>query len=357
MSICDSSHCTSCMACYNACVKNCITIEPNEYGTLIPTINKDICIGCNLCSLCCPVNNKVDRNNSMEAYACWSLDNDERKTSSSGGIASIFYAHFIKEKSGICYGCSYDNNLQLVYSRATNLDEIIKFKTSKYSFSYTGKIFKKIEKDLKNNLYTIFVGTPCQVAGLKKYLRKDYDKLLTVDLICHGMPPQKYLDEYIESLNLEEKPNNLTFRGSLDFYFSLYKDGKILYSKKSQEDLFFKAFLEGLFYNENCYSCQYANSERIGDITIGDFWGLGVELPFNHETKNGVSVALINTPKGKEYFEEIKDKIFYEQRPVSEAIAGNNQLHHPSKEHVNREIFLKLYSEKGLKEALERTLL
>lgn len=357
MSICDSSNCTSCMACYNACIKNCITMKPNEYGTLEPIINKDICINCNLCSLCCPVNNKVDRNNSMEAYACWSLDNDDRKSSSSGGIASIFYTHFINGKNGICYGCSYDNDLQLIYSRASTLEEIKKFKTSKYSFSHTGKIFKEIEKDLKNNLHTIFIGTPCQVAGLKKYLRKDYDNLLTIDLICHGMPPQKYLDEYVELLNLEEKPNRLTFRGILDFHFSLYNDDKLLYSKQAQEDLFFKAFLDGLFYNENCYSCQYANSERVGDITVGDFWGLGKEKPFNHETKNGVSVVLINNNKGKEYFEEIKDKIFYEQRTVSEAVAGNDQLQHPSAKHINHDAFLKLYSEKDLKEALEKTLL
>lgn len=357
MSICDSSHCTSCMACYNTCMKNCINIKTNKYGNLEPIINQDICISCNLCSLCCPVNNEVTKNNSIEAYACWSLNSDERKTSSSGGIASIFYNHFIKNKNGACYGCSYDDNLQLTYSRATTLEDIVKFKTSKYTFSYTGKIFREIEKDLKNNLHVVFVGTPCQVAGLKKYLKKDYGNLLTIDLICHGMPPQKYLDEYIELLNLDEKPNKLTFRGSLDFYFSLYKDEKILYSKKSQEDLFFKAFLEGLFYNENCYSCQYANSKRVGDITIGDFWGLGKELPFNHETKNGVSVVLINNTNGKDYFEEIKAKIFYEQRPISEAIAGNDQLQHPSKKHINHEKFLKLYSEKGLKEALEKTLL
>lgn len=293
----------------------------------------------------------------MEAYACWNLDINERKSSSSGGLASIFYTHFINNKSGICYGCNYDENIQLVFSRASTLDEIKKFKTSKYSFSYIGKSYREIQKDLNNGLYVVFVGTPCQVAGLKRFLRKDYDNLLAIDLICHGMPPQKYLDEYIESLNLDEKPNNLTFRGILNFYFSLYKDDKILYSKKASEDLFFKAFLEGLFYNENCYSCQYANSERVGDITIGDFWGLGDEEPFEHDTSNGVSVALINNEKGKKYFDEIKYQIFFEKRTVEEAIKGNDQLRAPSNKHINHDLFLEIYSEKGLKEALEKSLL
>ncbi len=219
--------------------------------------------GCNLCSILCPINNDIDRNEIKEAYACFSLDNSERKSSSSGGIASIFYAHFITKKNGSCYGCSYDENLQLKFSRSDNLKEIKKYKTSKYSQSYIGKIFKDVEKDLKNNLFTLFIGTPCQIAGLKKYLRKDYKNLLTIDLICHGVPSQKYLDEYIHGLKLKEKPDNITFRGLNDFQFSVYSKENLILSESSDTNLFFKAFLNGLFYRENCYSCKYANTLRV----------------------------------------------------------------------------------------------
>ena len=152
-------------------------------------------------------------------------------------MASIFYAHFLKNKTSAVYGCSYDNNLQLNFSRATDLKEIRKFKTSKYSISYIGNTYKNIRQDLINGLYVLFIGTPCQVSGLNNFLNKEYPNLLTIDLICHGVPSQIYLDEYIKSLNLNTQPNSLTFRGKKDFFFTLYKDNTILYSKNSDEDI------------------------------------------------------------------------------------------------------------------------
>lgn len=271
-------------------------------------------------------------------------------------MASIFYAHFLKNKTSAVYGCSYDNNLQLNFSRATDLKEIGKFKTSKYSISYIGNTYKNIRQDLINGLYVLFIGTPCQVSGLKNFLNKEYPNLLTIDLICHGVPSQIYLDEYIKSLNLNTQPNSLTFRGKKDFFFTLYKDNTILYSKNSDEDIFYKAFLDGLFYRENCYSCEFATSKRVGDLSLGDFWGLGDEIPFNYDKQDGVSVLLVNTEKGKIVFNEVKDKIFFEKRTLEEAIKGNEQLKHPTRKHKNYDLFLKLYSEFGLKKALEETL-
>lgn len=304
----------------------------------------------------CPVNNKIEKYNPKEVYACWSLDKDDRKSSSSGGMASIFYAHFLENKNSAVYGCNYDENLQLKFSRATNLEELKKFKTSKYSMSYIGNTYKNIRTDLNNGLEVLFIGTPCQVAGLKKFLIKDYDNLLTIDLICHGVPSQKYLDDYIKSLNLNTTPNALTFRGEKDFFFTLYKNTETIYCKNSDEDSFYKAFLSGLFYRENCYNCEYATNKRVGDITIGDFWGLGETIPFNHSKKDGVSVVLINSEIGNSIFNEIKNKIFFEKRTLEEAVAGNNQLRHPTPKHKNHNLFMELYFKKGLKEALEKTL-
>lgn len=223
--------------------------------------------------------------------------------------------------------------------------------------SYIGDTYKNIKKDLINNLEVLFIGTPCQVSGLKSFLMKDYKNLLTIDLICHGVPSQIYLDEYIKSLNLLEKPDNLTFRGINDYFFTLYKNNQTIYSQNSNNDKFYKAFSSGLFCRENCYSCEYATIERVGDITIGDFWGLGKTIPFNHDTKNGVSVALINTNNGIKNFSEIKNKIFFEERPLEEAVAGNDQLRHPILKHPKHDLFMNLYLEKGFKIALEKTLI
>ena len=223
-----------------------------------------ICVfGCNLCSIVCPINNKVQKDEIKEVYACWSLDENIRKSSSSGGIASIFYSDFIENKKGSAFGCSYEENLQLKFSRATTLKELEKFKTSKYSQGYIGNTYKEIEKDLKSDMYSVFVGTPCQVAGLKKYLKKDYEKLLTIDLICHGVPSQKYIDDYISSLNLEEVPDNLTFRGERDHFLTLYKNNKLIFSESSIENDFYIAFLSGLFSRPSCYLCEYTSTYRV----------------------------------------------------------------------------------------------
>lgn len=353
MSICDKTKCTGCMACYNACPGHCIKMVYDENSILIPEIQIDLCSGCNICSAVCPANKVLETNIPKETYACWNLDEEKRKQSSSGGIASVFYEYFIKN-NGIVYGCYYDSNLQLKFSKATSLKEIEKFKTSKYSQSYIGNVYKEIFSYLNKNEKVLFIGTPCQVAGLKTYLRKDYDNLITIDLICHGVPSQKFIDEYIKSLNLESNPDNLTFRGFHDFYFVLYKNSDIIYSEKAKDDAYYHSFLNGLFYRESCYECKYATSKRISDITIGDFWGLGDQIPFEFDITNGASVVLINTEKGFSLFDNVKDTIFYEKRTLEEALAGNEQLRHPSIKNENYDKFKELYKEYGFDYAIKK---
>ena len=355
MSICEETNCTGCMACYNACPKHCISMNYNNIGILIPSIDEENCIRCNICSKICPSKKKVFNNKIMEAYACWDLDEEKRKTSSSGGIASIFYDKIIKEH-GIVFGCNYDENLKLKFSYTDSIKEIEKYKTSKYSQAYIGDSFKKAREFLEQNRKVLFIGTPCQIAGLKNYLNKDYENLITVDFVCHGTPSQKYIDEYIQSLNLSEKPTNITFRGLYNYYFTLYKNNKILYSKKSTEDKYFYSFLNGLLCRESCYNCLYSKPERISDITIGDFWGLGKKFPFNYDTSLGVSVTLINTIKGKNLFDSIKNKIFYEKREISEALAENHQLNYPPEKNKNYEKFHNLYIKYGFERALNECL-
>ena len=154
----------------------------------------------------------------------------------------FFMFTLYKIKIGIVFGCNYDKNLQLKFSSCSSLEEAKKYKTSKYTQAYIGNVFQEVKSNLKKDKYVLFIGTPCQIAGLKSFLKKDYEKLLTIDLICHGVPPQKYLDDYIASLNLEESPDNLTFRGEKDFYFTLYKDRKIIYSKKNHVDPVYTPF-------------------------------------------------------------------------------------------------------------------
>ena len=284
--ICDKNRCTGCSACLNSCPKKCITMKEDEYGVLIPYIDEDKCINCNICRKVCPENNEIDLKEPLKVYAAWSLDEKIRKKSSSGGIAWEMYKYII-EHGGIAVGTKFDNEMNLSHQIATNMNELEGFRGSKYIQSSIGTIFTQIKPYVEQNKNVIFIGTPCQVNGLESFFKnKEIENIINVDLICHGVPPVKYLKEYLKYLKLNNKIDNITFRGENNWHFTGYKKGKIIYKKHNKEDFFYKSFLNGLFYRENCYKCRYARKERVGDITIGDFWGLGDDIPFNHPTED-----------------------------------------------------------------------
>lgn len=350
--ICDDKKCTGCMACYNICPMNAISMTYNERTELSPIIDNEKCINCNLCQTICPANNSIDVVEPKKVYACWNLDEEKRKTSSSGAIAYTLYEKII-ENDGIVFGCSYDDNLQLKFSYAESINDIEKYKTSKYSHAYIGESYKKVEEFLNSSKEVLFVGTPCQIQGLKNFLRKDYDNLYLVDLICHGVPSQLIINEYIKFLNLDNKPTNMTFRGIYSFILTLYNNNDIIYQKTSKEDPYYYAFLNSLFYRESCYQCKFAQPKRGGDLTIGDFWKIGTDIPFNHDISSGVSTMLVNTEKGAKLFNSIKPNIFYEERTFEEAIAGNGQLSAPSKKNQYYDLFKELYAKYGFNRAME----
>lgn len=354
--ICKENKCTGCSTCMNVCPKNCITMKENTQGILMPNINEEKCINCNLCVKKCPENNQSEFYVPLRVYAGWSLDKEERRKSASGGIASEMYKYIINH-GGMAVGTQYDENMNLVHKITNKMEEVKKYKGSKYVQSYIGKVYTQIEKELKESKKVIFIGTPCQVNGLKSFLKnKDDDKLITVDLVCHGVPPIKYLKDYLEYLKIQKQIDNITFRGENNWHFTGYKKGKIIYKKHNKEDLYYKAFLDGLFYRENCYQCRYARKERVADITIGDFWGIGEEIPFNYEIEEGVSLILVNTGKGYELIQKMKSQIFIEERTIEEAQKGNAQLNYPSHKNPNTQIFRELYEKYGFEEAIEKSL-
>lgn len=354
--ICEKSACTGCSACMNSCPKNCIEMKEDEYGILMPNIDENKCINCNLCIKKCPENNSIEFHIPLRVYAGWSLDKEERKKSASGGIAWEIYKYVINHE-GIAVGTQYNENMNLVHKMTDTIEEVKKYKGSKYVQSYIGNLYIQIEEQLKRKKEVVFIGTPCQVSGLKSFLKnKDTSNLITVDLVCHGVPPIKYFKDYLKYLKIQNKIDNVTFRGENNRHFTAYKKEKIVYKRHSKEDVYYSAFLEGLFYRENCYQCRYAKKERVSDITIGDFWGLGDEIPFNHKIEDGVSLILVNTKKGDKLIQDIKSQIFIEARTIEEAQKGNEQLNHPSYKNKNAEVFKKLYKKYGFKVALENTL-
>ena len=361
--ICEKDKCTGCGACMNVCAHNAISLtEQGVCGYIYPEIDQDKCIDCGLCVKTCPVNTPVKLNAPLKAFAAISKDHHDLMTSASGGASSVL-VNSVLNKNGIVYGCVQRNYKNISHERIDKIEDAHLLKGSKYVQSYIGYIYRDVKEDLKTGKTVLFTGTPCQIAGLKSYLKKDYDNLILVDLVCHGVPSQKLLEEDVEYLlrdypNADKEKIRVEFRrkkrspgvfepdwGTFISYGVFNGGGaKTFAHKKKKQDFlidnYITAFMAGTIFRENCYTCSYAQNQRGSDITIADFWGLKkCAVP----TTEGVSLLLPNTQKGLMAINEFKENFIICERPVDEAINGNGQLLHPSLRPKERDVFLSTY--------------
>ncbi|MEG1886907.1 MAG: Coenzyme F420 hydrogenase/dehydrogenase, beta subunit C-terminal domain [Oscillospiraceae bacterium] len=350
--ICEQQKCTGCFACLNICPTDCISMAEDATGHIYPQIDENKCINCNACRQICPAINKAEVHMPTDVYAAWSLDETEHKSSTSGGIAAYLTRKII-EDGGIVYGCSSDCAKEVKHIRVDNPEDAKKLKGSKYVQSFINETYRLAKQDLDSGKKVMFIGTPCQISGLKAYLKKSYPLLTTVDLICHGVPPQKLLFEHLNNSGVTNR-KTISFRDAEGHYLSVSNDAdNIIYRKHQYEDLYYLGFGTELLLRESCYNCDYAQTKRCSDITIGDFWGLGEEIPFKSEIKNGVSVIMINTPNGQKLFDNYKSGLFYEKRTLEEALKKNPNLRMPSAMNANRAEFLNQYPQNGFEKAVK----
>ena len=343
------------MACIQSCPKSCINMRKDEMGNLFPEIDDSICIHCNKCVQVCPERNLLRKKIPRKAYAVWSLNTQIRKSAASGGAASEFYRYAVNNGWWIC-GTEWKDEFQVVHTLSRNEDSISKYRQSKYVYSVPSGIYNQVEKILKDGGNVLFISLPCKVAGLLQYLGGKRENLVTIDIVCHGTPSYQLLLEHIKEKCNSETATDLSFRQDNEFVFSLKNRQKNIYNKVGRTDSYLAAFLEGLDYRPSCYQCAYASNGRISDLTICDFWGLGQKIPFEHPYTGAISAVLVNTDAGAEFFENCKTAFFVEERPVEEALEGNAQLNHPTNLHPKREMFERLYLEKGFDTAVEEVL-
>lgn len=352
--ICNKHDCTGCFACHNVCPKNAIEMKEDEYGRIYPVIDQKKCINCGLCKKMCPQLNSVSCREPITAYAMYNKNSDIRQASTSGGAATTFYKKILDEH-GVIYGANNIENGKFKFIRITNESELYKVKGSKYVHCYVEDNFSKVKKDLENGLKVLFVGTPCQIAGLKSFLGKDYEKVIMVDLVCHGVPTQKMLKEEIMLHNIDIKSiQKVSFREN-GYKLNIFKDDKCIFNQEGEENYYLYRFMKSMFLRENCYSCKYTKKQRVSDITIGDFWGLKSEKEEFKDENKGISLVMPNTEKGKKFVDECLQNMIYEERPVEEAVNGNSQLRHPSPKNEHYEKFMKIYSSSGYEKACKKT--
>lgn len=339
--LCNYLHCTQCLSCVQICPKQCIQMVPSEAGFLVPQINLNFCVECEACVRSCHMlNGNIPKNSDVRVFAAWAKDDLIRTTSSSGGCFSVFAQHILQRK-GVVYGAAYDKKLQLKHVRVSASSELYRIKGSKYVQSYIGEVYKEAKEYLKKGINVLFSGTPCQIAGLRYFLKKDYSNLYTIDLVCHGVPSQKAFNIYLEKIGLDvDQINSFNFRyyKGWGFNFSYTTDLGINYLAL-KDTYYLKAFTRGYMFMEACYSCKYANSNRIGDITLADFWGVGSKIPFRHSTRKGVSLLLVNTEKGQKLLNSCKSELFLEKRTLKEASETNHNLHAFSERPKERDSF------------------
>lgn len=355
MWICEKEKCTGCNACINLCPKGCIHMKNNKIEMKSAFIEEDKCVHCGLCRSVCPQLNELTAESPKECYAAWSNDDSTRKFAASGGIATELCRYLI-DKDGLYAGVLLTDTFEAEFILTDNADLLSKVRNSKYVYSDTKQIYTDIAKELANGKSIVFVGLPCQVDGLTRYLslkKADTTNLLTVDLICHGVMPYEFLQQHVRKIEKshKKKAKTLYFRDpytyTYTFSLSMYDNKKAFYRRKvNRNDTYQIAYHYGIAYRENCYSCKYAREERVGDLTLADFSYVGKKAPCQYDNKN-VSCILVNNQKGKEYLTSLKreDWIFMEQRPLEEELLYEKQLQHPTAKRPERKIFIENYEQ------------
>lgn len=355
------SDCVGCGACYNACPNNCIALKMDFSGFFYPKVDKKKCTKCGKCFEVCPLRKEISsQEKDTVAYVGYSKNEEQRKVSSSGGVFSLIAEYIIQNKKGIVFGAQFDEEFQVIHSCASNLAEIEKYRQSKYVQSNTGRTYEKAKELLEQGKWVLYSGTPCQIAGLKSFLGKEYDTLFCVDLVCHGVGAPGIWERYLRIFHSKDKITRINFKnkdnGWNNEQFVIEYYNKNEYRKYPEDDYYMYGFDHNIFLRESCYHCCFKGINRESDLTIGDAWGVEKYARKISDNK-GCSLILVHSKKGVELFTIISSKMDYKNVNVDRAISFNQRIISSVEDTPMREKFykdLKRYSFYGTMKKLGR---
>ncbi|WP_294111990.1 Coenzyme F420 hydrogenase/dehydrogenase, beta subunit C-terminal domain [uncultured Fibrobacter sp.] len=333
--LCETSQCTGCMACMQKCKAGAIGTKTID-GFWYPVIDEDKCKKCAQCMEVCPVLNlKNTKGNCHEntdtCLAAWNKRDEIRKKSSSGGVFSVFAEQTLSSK-GVVFGAAWNSKMELEHKYIEDVSELESIRRSKYVQSNTGNTFNQVENFLKEGRKVLYCGTPCQIAGLKSFLVKDYENLMLIDILCQGVPSQELFKTYIKEIEIKYnskivdanfRTKKKGWRCGLLLLLLLLENGKEIRCALDNNE-YYNAFFREFFCRPSCYSCNF-KKQKLGyysDITIADFWRIGNKIPLpkvvEQDYTKGISAIVVNTEKGKRFLDACSDRIGLLERTWNE---------------------------------------
>ncbi len=356
----DRKDCTGCGACYNTCPVDAISMQRDAEGFLFPVVDEGKCTNCGLCSRACAALNPSFVNAKNPAcYAVWA-DDEIREVSSSGGMFSLV-ADYILDKGGYVCGAAYsDDYMSVRHIIISDKADLPRLRGSKYVQSDTGTVYKEIRALLDADKYVLFTGCPCQVAGMYAFLGREYEKLLTLDIVCHGANSLKAYHKFLEERAKGRTIEKVDFREKKVYRWSTpttiyFTDGSV-FRAPWNVCTWYKGFLNGVINRNVCGHCPYAQPQRQGDITLADFWQIHRYDP-TLDDRRGTSLVLVNSAKGEAVFSDIRKNMKLCQKvPIQHALQYNGQLHTPQKPHPRRSRFFDMLDKHGYDKAVDYTL-
>ena len=336
--------CNGCTACYAACPVSCITMIADEEGFDYPSIDSGKCIDCNLCRKVCPALHSTKNTNEPLVFACYYKNDEVRKVSSSGGLFTLL-AEKVLQSGGAVFGAAFNENCEVIHTYIEKKEDLDRLRRSKYVQSSLGNTFQDVKRFLAEGRKVLFAGTPCQVSGLNNFLGKDYENLLLVDIVCHGVPSPAVFRSYrremeqrygakITDCSFRDKP----FGWNPALHMMMMMSNGERYSSLLRDDPYGSGFLDNLFLRPSCHHCFTNNFRSGSDITLGDYWGIeGAHPRFND--KKGATVSIIKTEKGKKVWHDLRQEIKSLPSSLAKALPGNPCIHRSVAAHPNRAQF------------------
>lgn len=348
--LCDQTHCTGCTACFSVCPKHAIQMKYDSEGFLYPVVDENLCVSCNLCEISCPVLNHPPQNTyQTKAYAAICTREEIRQQSTSGGVFTLL-AEWIFDRGGVVFGAEYNEDFSVSHCVITQEDNLQKLRTAKYAQSTLDDTFAKVQEELKSGKYVLFSGTPCQVSGLQAYLKKPCERLITVDVVCHGVPSPKVWQHYIDYRREHDAPgckiDTINLRSKVTGWpgysvcFS-YRNGTC-YSAKNNEDPFLRGFVGDYYLRPSCYECDFKGISRNSDFTLADYWGVWSQLPEYNDGK-GTSLVLLHSSIAQQIWSQIQTDLRCQELDPLKAVEENPSALRASRKPQNREDFWDRY--------------